>query len=335
VTPAGARVDTVVVVDLDGSTPAAASYRRAIDALCLPGIELRFSAGATALADASAADVFVGEAIDARFLAAATRLRWVSLWGAGVDDRIPSALVERRITLTNASGIHGPNIAEHVMGMMLAFTRGLLRAWRAQSEKVWRHREESRGRGPGELTGQTLGILGLGRIGEALAARARPFGMRVVGMKRDPTTRHDAAVRVDAVYGMGDIDRLLGQCDHVCNVLPYTSATHHILDAARLAQMRRGALLYNVGRGKTVDEAALVDALVTGALAGAGLDVFEHEPLSGDSPLWGMENVIITPHVAGLTPHYFERAADQLARNLARFQRGEELGNTVDVARGY
>jgi phosphoglycerate dehydrogenase-like enzyme len=142
-------------------------------------------------------------------------------------------------------------------------------------------------------------------------------------------------VPIDALYGLEEIPRLLAESDHICIALPYTSETHHLFDAQMLARCKQGAYLYNVARGKIVDEPALIDALTNGRLAGAGLDVFETEPLPADSPLWTLPNVLITPHTAGITPHYYARAAALFAENLKRYLRGERLNNLYDPSRGY
>src|SRR5436305_6661747 len=159
------------------------------------------------------------------------------------------------------------------------FTRGFPKLFRAQLARRWERKVSSRSDGPGELTGKTLVIVGLGRIGEALAVRARPFGMRVVALKRDPAVRYDAAVAVDELLPMEMLDAALGRADHLCLTVPLTRETYHLIDARRMALLPRGAYLYNVSRGAVVDEPALVQALRAGSLAGAGLDVFEQEPL--------------------------------------------------------
>jgi phosphoglycerate dehydrogenase-like enzyme len=281
------------------------------------------------------AEVVVAGGLDDQELARAGRLRWLSSVAAGLDDIAAPAMLARGVAVTSASGVHGPNIAEHLMAMILMFTRGLPKLFRAQLARRWERNLKSRSDGPGELTGKTLLIAGLGRIGEALAVRARPFGVRVVAVKHDPSRRHDAGVAVDELLPMDALDEALGRADHVCLTVPLTPATHHLIDARRLGLMRATAFLYNVSRGAIVDEAALVAALRAGKLAGAGLDVFEEEPLPAASPLWDLENVILTPHVAGVTPLYYQRAAALFADNLDRFLDGRPLANQFDVARGY
>jgi D-2-hydroxyacid dehydrogenase (NADP+) len=281
------------------------------------------------------ADIVVAQDLSDEQLARARRVRWLSSVAAGLDEIVTPALLARAIEITNASGVHGPNIAEHVLAMMLMFTRGMPALYRAQRARRWERNLKSRSDGPGELTGKTLLIVGLGRIGEAIAARARPFGLRIVALKRDPSTRHDAGVAVDELLPMDALDDALGRADHVCLTVPLTRATHHLIDAGRIARLRAGAFVYNVSRGAVIDEAALVAALRAGKLAGAGLDVFEAEPLPETSPLWDLDNVILTPHVAGVTPLYYARTAALFADNLERFLAGRPLANRFDAARGY
>jgi phosphoglycerate dehydrogenase-like enzyme len=287
---------------------------------------------ARALTDA---EVVVAQGLSDEELARAGRLRWLSSVAAGLEGIVTPALLARGVAVTNASGVHGPNIAEHVLAMILMFTRWMPRFFRAQLAHRWDRNISSRSDGPGELTGRTLLIVGLGRIGEAIAARARPFGVRIVALKRDPARRHDADVAVDELLPLSALDDALGRADHVCLTVPLTPETHHLMDARRLACLRPSAYLYNVSRGAVVDEAALVEALRAGKLAGAGLDVFEQEPLPAGSPLWDLDNVILTPHLSGATPLYYDRTAALFADNLDRFLAGQPLHNRFDPARGY
>jgi phosphoglycerate dehydrogenase-like enzyme len=324
---------TKVLVVLDPNDPAAAPLRASLATVA--GVDVRFAAGDEAIDAAVDVDAIVCDEAGDALLAAAPRLRWVAFWGAGLDDRYTRALQARRdVVVTNASGVHGPNIAEHVMGLILTFTRRLHEYARAQAARDYRQ-PESYTSGVDELAGKTLGIIGLGRIGEAIAARARPFEVRVVAVKRDPSRRHDPSIAVDELWGMDGLDRLLGESDHVVVTLPLTAETRGVLGADRLGCMKPTAYLYNVGRGAVVDEDALVRALASGAIAGAGLDVFAREPLPRDSALWGMPNVLVTPHVSGLTPRYFERVARLVADNARRFVAAEPLVNVFDPDRGY
>ena len=329
-----------ILIDLPPDSPDAATFRAAL-ARFEGRVALTFAAGEGAADGAdfaralAGADIAVTAALSDDELARAPRLRWLSSVAAGLDEIITPALLGRGVAITNASGVHGPNIAEHVMAMMLMFTRGMPRLFRAQlGAPVGARPQVALGRSRG-ADGKTLLIVGLGRIGEAIALRARPFGVRIVGLKRDPSNRHDDGVNVDELLGLDALDDALPRADHVCVTVPLTRETHHLMDARRIARLRAGAYLYNISRGAVIDEPALVDALRAGKLAGAGLDVFEEEPLPATSPLWEMETVILTPHVSGVTPLYYQRTAALFAENLDRFLSGQPLNNRFDPARGY
>jgi phosphoglycerate dehydrogenase-like enzyme len=323
-----------VLIDLPAGSADARRFQAAL-ARFGKRVDLTFAIGSDFARGLPEADVVVAQGLSDQELARAGRLRWLSSVAAGLEEIATPALLARGVAVTSASGVHGPNIAEHVLAMMLMFMRDLPRLYRAQLARRWERDLKSRSDGPGELTGKTLLIVGLGRIGEAIAARARPFGMRLIAVKRDPSARHDAAVMVDEVLAMDALDDALTRADHVCLTVPLTRATRHLMDARRIGRLPAGAYLYNVSRGAVVDEAALIDALRAGRLAGAGLDVFEEEPLPPSSPLWALDNVILTPHVAGATPLYYERTATLFAENLDRLLAGQPLRNRFDPARGY
>ncbi len=325
-----------VLIDLPPASADVARFRKAL-ARFDGRVALTFAAAsgddfARALPDA---DVVVAQNLSDDELARAPRLRWLSSVAAGLDGLVTPALLARGVALTSASGVHGPNIAEHLLAMILMFTRGIPGLFRAQLARRWDRKIPSRSGAFSELTGQTLLIVGLGRIGEALAARARPFGVHLVAVKHNLSARHDTGVAVDELLPIGALDEALGRADHVCVTVPLTPETHHLIDARRLARMRASAYIYNVSRGAVLDEAALVAALRAGKLAGAGLDVFDEEPLPATSPLWDLDNVILTPHVAGVTPLYYERTAVLFAENLDRFLAGQPLANRFDPTRGY
>lgn len=298
-------------------------------------IELRFANREQTSERITDAHILACGGISSEALAAGHNLRWLAFWSAGLDGKITSEMTNRNLLVTNASGVHGPNIAEHVLAWMLMFTREMPFYLRQQIAGNYGGGDNSGRAGANELTGQTLGIVGLGRIGEALTQRAKSFDMRVVGTKRNPTASYESAIHPDAVYAPEELPRLLAESDHVCVCLPHTPETEHTINAKMLAYMKSTAYFYNIGRGKVVDEAALVAALQNGKIAGAGLDVFETEPLPAESPLWKMENVLITPHVSGATPHYFSRFAAQFAANLKRYQNREPLQNLYDPQKGY
>ncbi|HEY6334159.1 MAG TPA: D-2-hydroxyacid dehydrogenase [Blastocatellia bacterium] len=332
------RERTTVLVLMAPDDKNAAPFRKEIenDTNLSGAVDIRFAAPADAIEVIRDAEVVECINLSADLLAAAPKLRWVSFWSAGLDKRITPEIEAHGLMVTSASGVHGPNIAEQVMAYMLMFTRQMPLFIRAQENREWAH---GTGAGFQELAGKTLGITGLGHIGSTLGARAHAFGMRVVATKRDLSrSRDDWASGVfvpEALYAAADLPKMLAESDHVCIAVPYTRETHHLFNAAMFAHMKPAAYLYNIARGPIVDEQALVAALRSGRLRGAGLDVFETEPLAQDSPLWSMGNVIITPHVAGFTPYYFERAAKLFAANLERYIQGLPLRNLYVAARGY
>lgn len=260
----------------------------------------------------------------------APALKWVQQQGAGADwlTRYPDVRAHD-FTLTNASGVHAVPISEHMLGFLLAIGRGFPACIRGQRERAW---DANRNQDLFELEGKRVLILGVGAIGERFAVLCRACGMETVGVRRDPSI---AAEGVDRMVAPEALLTELAQADVVANTLPYTEETHHLLGVEAFDALKQGAIVVNIGRGGTIDEAALVGALERGTVRAAGLDVFETEPLPGDSPLWDMENVLITPHYAGLTPRYNERLFDIFMDNLGRYLRGEALRNVVDKSLGY
>jgi phosphoglycerate dehydrogenase-like enzyme len=253
------------------------------------------------------------------------KLKWVQTTGAGVDWLLTPEAKAYPAFITNAR-IHGQCIAEHLFGLLLCLQRGLHIAVRNQSSHLW---EDT---GPfGTLIGQTLGLLGVGVIGSRTAEIARAFGMRVIGLRRTGTS----LPFLEKMYLSEQKIEMLSQCDVVINTLPLTEKTHHFLGAPEFNAMKQAALFLNIGRGGTVDTNALVEALQCGHLGGAGLDVTDPEPLPADHPLWGMKNVIITPHVAGIHPQYSAHAGELFLENLRRYVAGEALLNLVNKEEGY
>jgi phosphoglycerate dehydrogenase-like enzyme len=257
---------------------------------------------------------------------AARRLRWIQTASDGVDLLLFPALVESGVTITNARGVFDEAIAEWAIGAMLAMATGLDRSIVAQTQHRW-----DDDRGTERLAGQRLLVLGPGPIGRATARRARDLGMSVAAVGRAP--RPDALF--ERVGGPDDLHAMLADADVVFDALPLTPGTSHYVDAAAFGAMRPTARFLNVGRGGTVDEAALTDALATGRLAGAALDVFEVEPLPEHSPLWSMPNVIVSPHICGDFDGWEAASVAVLLDNLGRFVRGEPLRNLVDAALGF
>jgi len=257
-------------------------------------------------------------------------LRWLQQWGAGADWllRYPEA-VEMDFVLTNASGVHAKPISEHILTFLLAFARGIPQSVRAQERREWLRRGRQ---DVFELAGKTMLLIGLGAIGKRTARMASALGMRVLGVRRHPAVD---APRVAAMFGPEHLIRVLPEADFVVLAVPLTHETQGMIGERELRAMKPTAYLVNIGRGGIIQEDALVRALQEGWIAGAGLDVFETEPLPEDSPLWGMDNVIITAHYAGVTPHYNERAMAIFLDNLQRYQAGEPMRNVVDKKLGY
>lgn len=275
----------------------------------------------------------------------APALRWVQTHWAGIDHLKDEPIWNSDIELTTASGVHAPNVAQYVMAQLLAWANRVPRWLRHQARSEW-PKERWQKFVPDELRGRTLGILGYGSIGREVARLARCFGMIVLATKRDarsvahegytiPGTGDPAGNIANRIYPSEATRSMVAECDYVVITLPLTAKTHHFVDEALLREMKPNCFLVNVGRGPVVKEADLVRGLRKGWIAGAGLDVFETEPLPADSPLWGMENVIISPHVSGFTPYYDERATDLFAENLRRYLASEPLLNLVDRDAGY
>jgi len=300
----------------------------------LPGVEILALDGDAlprGLERAEAAAIaWTGPPIDA-ILDGAHRLQWLHQRGAGIDRiSTPKLIASDRLVLTNGSGNHAINIAEHVLGLMLAFARQLPALLRAQEQCTWRPTPPET---LFELSGQTLAVIGAGALGSAVAERAAAFGMRVLGVRRAPAGALPPGFA--SMASIAELDTVLQQADHVVITLPLTTETRGLFSSARLAAMKPGAHLYNVGRGAIVDHAALLAALRSGHLAGAGLDVTDPEPLPADSPLWREPGVIVTAHSSGFTPRSQERYEALLLENIRRFQRGEALLNVVDKRLGY
>ncbi|HZG56998.1 D-2-hydroxyacid dehydrogenase [Paenibacillus sp.] len=243
-----------------------------------------------------------------------SKARWLQSWSAGMDHLEVDRYLERGIVLTSANGVHAYPISESIFALLLAFTRNLHVYIRNQAERKWDH-----GGLKLELHGRTLGIVGVGAIGEETARLGKAFGMRVLGMRRSGAP----APYVDEMYGPGGLREMLPACDYVVSLVPSTEETKHLFGAAEFEAMKPTAFFVNVSRGAAVDTEALLAALREGSIAGAGLDVFEEEPLPQDHPLWSMDNVIVTPHSAGSTEKYAERAVDIFVRNLEFYLKGE------------
>lgn len=294
------------------------------------------------------ADAYLGLGIPGAVLERGSRLAWVHSGSAGVGGSLTPALLRRRdVVLTNSAGIHAPPIAEAVLGALLHFARGFDLALRGQAEGRWVQERFYGSDAPlAELAGSTVGIVGYGGIGREVARRVVPLGAHVLALRRTrpqvPTA--DVASLVEGVsfpgaarllHGEDGLRRLLTASDAVVLCAPETAATRGMIGAPALAAMKPSAVLVNVARGGLVDEEALVDALRNGRLRGAALDVFAREPLSHGHPLWGLPNVLLTPHVSAVTRGYWPREAALIAENLRRLTDGRPLLNVVDRDAGY
>lgn len=256
-----------------------------------------------------------------------TPLRWVQTWSAGIDKLPLEQFQARGVLLTNASGVHAEPISSVIFAYMLNFTRDMHLSIRNQVQHRWHS-----ARGEGELHGKSIVICGTGAIGAETARIAKAFRMKTVGVSRSGRPLPD----FDEMYRTPQLREAVAQGDFVVNTLPLTDETKHLFDEKMFAAFKPGACYINIGRGDTTDTEALMGALKSGHLRGAGLDVFETEPLPEDHPLWEMEQVIITPHNAGMTDVYTERVLDIFTGNLASYvSEGAPRRNLVDYDRQY
>ncbi len=275
------------------------------------------------------ADVLICWRVTPEVFACAKKLRWIQFGSAGIDHTTFPELLASDVVLTTMTGIHVIPLAEHVLAQMLALTRRLDLALKLQMEHRYERAELAWT--AGELWGKTLGIVGLGNIGTAIAKLASAFGMRVVGTKRT-VTKVDA---VDKVYPPEGLCEILPEVDYLVLVVPLTGETNELIGRREIEMMKEGSYLINVARGAMIDHDALGVALRSGRLAGAALDVFPQEPLPSDSPIFDLPNVILTPHTAGSARRYGQRASDVFKRNLKVFLAGEKMVNVYDRQKGY
>ncbi|HEU4323490.1 MAG TPA: D-2-hydroxyacid dehydrogenase [Roseiflexaceae bacterium] len=263
-----------------------------------------------------------------RVIAAAPRLRWLHTPSAGVDGMLLPELRERGITFTNSAGAHAIQIAEFVLMFMLAHVKQARTLAALSPADAWERGDQM---GLQELYGKTVLVLGLGKIGQEVAKRAAAFGMRVWGSRR----RVQPTEWVERVVDEDGWRALLPEVDYLVVATPLTDATRGMVDRDAFAQLKQGAYLVNIARGQIVDTDALLEALRSGKLAGAGLDALPTEPLPPDHPLWAEPNVWITPHISWSSPQTYLRVADLFVENLRRFRAGQPLLNVVDQEAGY
>ncbi len=275
----------------------------------------------------------------------APHLRWVQLYSAGADQVLHHPLFQTSVLFTTTSGIHAVPIGEYVLTVMLAWFHRLPLLLKWQQQSRWVHDERSDEFKPEELRDKIIGIVGYGSIGREVARLAQAFGMRVLAMQRGSDHRDTGFI----LPGVGDPDgsiperyytfeqlhTMLHESDVVMIGVPLTEQTYHLFNEAAFQAMKPTSFLVNIARGDVCDEEALIHALAEKQIAGAALDVVHTEPLPADSPLWKLPNVIITPHISGLSPRYDERAAMVFEENLRRYLQGQPLFNLVEKARGY
>ncbi len=271
------------------------------------------------------ADIVIAWWFPVERLAEARRLRWFQATSAGVEHLVPAAEALRGIVVTNTRGIHADLMADFAMGAIMMLQWDAPQWFRDQRARRWSPRLVM------PLHGRTLGVVGLGAAGSEIARRGAAGGMTVVGVRRRPAPVDG----VSRVFAPAELGAMLPLCDFVVVAVPGTPATRGLIGARELALMKPTSCLINIARGRIVDEAALIRALAERRIAGAVLDVFAEEPLPPDSPFWTMDNVIVTPHVAGEPVDYVPRAMEVFAENFRRWTAGEPLRNVIDFDRGY
>jgi len=254
------------------------------------------------------------------------KLEWVHVSASGVDALASDAVRRRGLTVTNATGVTAVGMAEYTFALLLAAVKRFGPMVRAQVEKRWETRETPM------VDGKTMVLVGVGAVGQALAPRAAAFGIRVIGVGRMPRGAYQGFERI---VGVDALDDALGEADFLVLAAPATRETAGLLDRERIRRLKPEAIVVNVGRGVLLDESALAEALASGSIAGAALDVFAVEPLPSESPLWELENVLVSPHIAGDPTDWQVAMVDRFVENFRRWQVGEELISVVDLELGY
>jgi len=271
--------------------------------------------------------------LNAAELAEAAKLKWVHTSAVAVETLCLPELFARGIAVSNTRGVQALPIAEHVLALVLALAKQIPFVIENQQQSRWAQNEFMGERLPWLLHGRTLGLVGVGTIGSEIARRAEAFGMRVIALRRRPA--YGVIGHVERVYGKDQLDEFLGQCHVTVVAAPLTPETHGLLGAAEFAQMPKGAIVVNVGRARIVDTDALIDALESGHLGGASLDVYPQEPLAADHPLWKTPNVILTPHTSGFRQGHWDEVVELYAENIQRWLKGEPLKYRIEPELGY
>lgn len=277
----------------------------------------------------------------------APMLRWIQLNSAGMNHAFKHRVIQAEdIMVTSASGIHATNMAHYTIMMMLMFNYRMRMFMDLQSKSQW-PQEKFGSFAPVDMSKQTVGIVGYGSIGRELGRLCAEMGMTVLASKRDimktaeideyvkPGTGDPTGDIPERIYPAEAIESMAKDCDYLVLIVPMTEATHHMINDSVFDAMKETAVLVNIARGAVVDEKALITALSSGKIGGAALDVFEEEPLPATSPLWDMDNVIITPHISGFTKDYHEKASRVFKENLRRYLDNEPLLNQLNRSKGY
>ncbi len=279
------------------------------------------------LARCADTEIFFGTDIK-EWIKSLPELKWVQVAIAGVDWILADPdIADSDVAITNASGVHSIPVSEHVLAIMLSFCRNMNVHFKDQMNRKWRHLPEYR-----ELSGSTMGVIGFGKIGEKIAETAKALGIKVLGLRRNPDR---SSSFVDRMFGPDQLQEMLPACDWVVISAAATKETDGMIGATELNAMKKSAHIINIARGALIKEGELIKTLREGRIAGAGLDVFEKEPLEESSPLWELPNVIITPHIAAGTPYYVDRLVDIFCDNIRRYYSGKPLINLVDRKLGY
>ncbi|MGE6258268.1 D-2-hydroxyacid dehydrogenase [Heyndrickxia sporothermodurans] len=276
------------------------------------------------------AEIIVGwkKEVEELCISQKSQLKWLQSWSAGVNNLPLKEMTNKNIFLTTASGVHAYPISETIFALILGLTRKIHTYVRNQQMKTWNHSNLNL-----EIHGKTIGIIGAGAIGKETAKIAQAFNMTVIGIRHSGKEEEF----FDEMYPSEQLNSILPQCDYVIVTTPLTNDTFHMFNKKQFELMKDTSFFINIGRGEIVVEDDLIDALRSNQIAGAGLDVFEKEPLSSSSPLWDFNNVIITPHTAGSTEHYDKRVIEDIfLPNLKYYLKdGAPLLNTVDYNKGY
>ncbi len=262
----------------------------------------------------------------------APNVTWIQATSAGIGQFVEQQRYAVRMpgtVFTTASGVHAVPLAEFCIMTLLMFNKGASRMARDQQRRHWERYAGT------DLRGRTLGIIGVGKIGAEVARLSRAFGMTVLGTKRNPSSVDPASLHLDRLYPLNDLHSLLQASEYLVMIAPHTPETERMISSTELALLPRGAFLINIGRGATIDEAALIAALRSGHLGGAALDVFAEEPLPTDSSLWNMPNVLISPHSASTSDRENERLTDLFCENLRRYLAERPLLNVLNTERLY